>query len=349
MTTLADVPVILRRCIRTGTNLKLTGEPGLGKTSVIGQEVAAIQKTDPEFKLWDIYTPSLSPIDFSVPMPDLNTGKLRMFHNTLLPNAYDDPDQRGVLFLGEFDNADPATNKALQKYINNESMSGLQKPNGVIVVADSNCISHRSGTVQQSLALLSRMRLVNIQVDADVTLKYFADQEVNPYIQAYLSLRREHVSTFDQLLKTKGYEIWANPRAWERLGTSLEDAEANGEKMSHEEIIGDIGEGVGREFIAFMHAAKELVSYQDIAKDPMKAALPEKLSDVYAVVAMLSTVTQPPDMVNVRTYIERFGTEVQVLFLRLLVSSKGAHKSGCTKTKAYTNWFSKPEMRAALL
>lgn len=349
MVTLEHVPAIIRRCIRTGTNLTLTGEPGLGKTSVIGQTVAAVQADDPDFKLWDIYTPSLSPIDFSVPMPDTKTGKLRMFHNDLLPNAFDNPDQRGVVFLGERDNADPATNKALQKYINNEAMSGLKKPKGAIVVSDSNCISHRSGTVQQSLALLSRSRLVHVEVSAEVTLKYFAQIGVNPYVQAYISLRPAHVSTFDQLLKDKGYGIWANPRGWERLGASLDDADAHQEKLSDDEIIGDVGEAVGREFIAFIHAAKELVSYEQIIADPAKAPAPDKLSDVYAIMAMLSAVTRGEDLPQVRKYVGRWGAEVQVLFLKLLAQSKGSHKQSCTSARSWSEWFSMPEIQAALL
>jgi hypothetical protein len=349
MTTLHDVPAIIRRCIRTGTNLTLTGEPGIGKTSIINQVVAQIQAEDKEFQLWDIYTPSLSPIDFSVPMPDTKSGKLKMYHNDLLPNAFVTPDARGILFLGERDNADPATNKALQKYINNENMSGLRKPTGVIVVADSNSVNHRSGTVQQSLALLSRSRLVDVSVDAETTLKHFAQIELNPLVQAYLSLRREHVSTFDQLLKARDYGVWANPRGWERLGRALDDAAAHGETLSHEEIIGDIGEAVGREFIGFMHAAMTLVDYDQIVNSPDTAPLPEKLSDVYAVVAMLSATTQAPDMPSIRKYVERFGPEVQVLYLRLLVSSKGPHMEACVRSRAYTEWFSSPALRQALI
>jgi hypothetical protein len=349
MITLHDVPAIITRCIRTGTNLQLTGVPGLGKTSIIEQTVAKIRVTDPDFWFGAVYTPSLAPTDFMVMMPDMKSDTLKPYRNTLLPNSFETPDLRGILFLGERDNADPATNKALQKYINNEDMGGLRKPAGVIVVSDSNSINHRSGTVQQSLALLSRSRLVEVSIDADVTLKYFAQREVNPFVQAYLSLRREHVCTFDALLKKRGYEIWANPRGWERLALALDDADAHSETLSVEEIIGDIGEAVGREFIAFLYAAKELVNYEQIVNGPATAPLPEKLSDVYAVVAMLSTATQPTDLAPVRQYVERYGVEVQVLFLRLLVNSKGSHKAGCIRTKAYTEWFSRPEMRAALL
>jgi hypothetical protein len=228
------------------------------------------------------------------------------------------------VFLGERDNADPATNKVLQKYINNEDMGGLIKPKGVIVVSDSNELDHRSGAVQQSLALLSRSRMIEVRVDPDVYLKHFNEIGLNPYIQAYLSLRKEHVSTFDEVIKNRKYEVWANPRAWERLAMSMDDAgQGAARPLTHDEIIGDVGEGVGREFIGFLHAARELVSYDDIVKKPKKAAMPDKLSDMYAIVAMLAHSVKPEDFEAVRTYIERFSTEVHVLFLRLLMTHAG--------------------------
>jgi hypothetical protein len=348
MITLKDIPGIVRRAVRTGTNLHLTGEPGLGKTSVIEQTVAVLQQEDPAFGWWCLYTPALSPVDFSVPMPDQASGTLRMYHNDRLPNGYTVPDARGIVFLGERDNADPATNKALQKYINNEDMGGLRKPAGVIVISDSNDIHHRSGAVQQSLALLSRSRVLPVSIDVDCTLHYFAEIGLNPYVQAYLRLRKEHVSTFGQVLKERAYRVWANPRAWERLGNSLDDANAQGETLSDDEIIGDVGEAVGREFVAFMYAATQLVSYGEIVQAPTTTHKPDKLSDTYAIIAMLAISTPPADMAAVRTYVERFGVEVQVLFLRLMVSNKGKHRDENCRTKAYTDWFSKPELRAAL-
>lgn len=348
MTTLRELPAIIRRAVRTGTNIHVTGEPGSGKTSVIEQTVAELQQQDQTFGYWCLYTPSLSPIDFSVPMPDTNTGTLRMYHNDRLPNAFDTPDVKGIVFLGERDNADPATNKALQKYINNEDMGGLQKPKGVIVVSDSNDINHRSGAVQQSLALLSRSRVIPVQLDVECTLKYFADTGVNPFVQAYLSLRKEHVSTFEALLKERAYRVWANPRSWERLGKSMDDADEHGETLSQEEVIGDVGEGVGREFLAFLYAATTLTSYQEIVSSPRTATKPQKLSDVYAVTAMLAMTVKAADMNAVRLYVERFPVEVQVLFLRLLTAGKSKHKMENVCTKAYTEWYCKPDMQAAL-
>ena len=349
MAYLSDIPHIIRRSVKIGANVHLIGDPGIGKTQVIEQTVAQIRLNDPEFMLWTLYTPSLSPVDFSVPMPDVKTGMLRSYHSDRLPNGYTHPDARGIVFLGERDNADPATNKALQKYINNEDMGGLIKPRGVIVVSDSNELSHRSGVVQQSLALLSRSAVIKVIHDPNETLKHFADLGVNLYVQAYCQLRKEHINTFEELIAKREYRVWANPRAWVRLGALLDVADEEQGKLTDDEICGNVSEGVGREFIAFLHAARELVSYEDIAKKPETAFMPDKPSDMYAIVSMLANSVQAKDMPPVRAYIERYGIEIQVLFLRLMTSSKGKHRLACVQTEAYTSWFARPELRDVLL
>lgn len=349
MATLDQVPALLNRAIRTGVNLHLTGEPGIGKTSVIEQCVSKIREVKPDFWFETIYTPSLSPIDFVAMIPDHGTATLRAYKNDKLPNAFDNPDLEGILFLGERDNADPATNKALQKYINNEDMGGLRKPHGVIVVSDSNDISHRSGAVQQSLALLSRSRVVGVEVDPNVTLKYFGESDAHPMVQAYLTLRKEHVSTFDALIKSREYKVWANPRAWIRVSDGLKDCDVTGETLTHEEIIGDVGEGVGREFAAFLHAACNLVSYAEIVRSPTTATKPENLSDVYAIIAMLSASVDSRDMDAVKKYVCRWNLEVQILFLRLLTFSKGNHAKAASQTQAYRDWLAVKEITTALL
>jgi hypothetical protein len=349
MTSIQKIPAIISRAVRTGTNLHLTGNPGIGKTMIIEQAVRDIQKGDADFKLWNIYTPSMSPLDFMAVVPDFENGTLKNFHNTLLPNRYDDPNIRGILFLGERDNADPATNKALQKYINNEDMGGLMKPKGVIIISDSNSLKHKSGVVQQSLALLSRSRHVEVEVCVDGFLSHLADIGASQYVQAYLSIAKHHVDNFAKHLETRTYGVWANPRAWVRLSDGLLDMEATEEAMTDAEIIGDIGEPVGKEFIGFLRAARTLVNYEDIITDPETAFIPEQMSDVYAVIAMLATSTKAKDLKQVRAYVERYGVEVQVLYHKLLASG-GSERDAIARTPEYRAWFREnPELTAAIL
>jgi hypothetical protein len=349
MTTLHEVPAIIKRAVRTGTNVHLTGDPAIGKTQMIEATVAEIQEKEPGFNMWTLYTPSLSPLDFTAVVPNKDTGTLQSYHNDRLPNRFVDPDMRGVIFLGERDNADPATNKALQKYINNEDMGGLQKPAGVVVISDSNSMSHRSGVMQQSLALLSRSRCIEVTCSPSEFLKYLIEIEANVFVQAYLSIRKEHVNTFDTVIKNSIYGAWASPRSWERVSWAMTDADKHKEVVSLDEYIGDLGEAVGREFFAFLVVAKELISYEDIINDPKTASMPEKASDTYAVIAMLAASVTDKEFSKVRTYVERFGMELQILFLRLLASnSQSSRVVDCSRTATYRDWFKNEEMTKAI-
>jgi hypothetical protein len=348
MTTLHEVPALIKRAIRTGNNIHLTGDPAIGKTQIIEATVRDIQTTESDFNMWVLYTPSLSPLDFTAVVPNNDTSTLTSYHNDRLPNRFDNPDMRGVIFLGERDNADPATNKALQKYINNEDMGGLQKPAGVIVISDSNSMNHRSGVQQQSLALLSRSRCIEVTCSPNEYLKFLMESEANVFVQAYLSIRKEHVNTFDTVLKNHIYGPWASPRAWERVSNSMNDCDLHKETLTLDEMIGDLGEAVGREFFAFLFAAKELTSYEDIVKDPEGAVMPEKASDTYAVIAMVAATVSDKDFAAVRTYIERYGMELQILFHRLLASSRSERVIKCSKTPSYRDWFKNEEMTRAI-
>ncbi len=350
MTTIQKIPAIIKRAVRTGTNVHLIGHPGIGKTQIIEQTVRDIQTDDPNFKLFVVYTPAMSPLDFVAVVPDMVEKTLDHFHNSSLPNRYVTPDMKGILFLGERDNADPATNKALLKYTNNEDMGGLQKPEGVIVVSDSNCIGHKSGVNQQPLSLVSRSRNLNVECDPDEFLKHLSAIGGHPTVQAYLLLRREHVDTFAKTLESRHYGSWANPRAWVRLSNALIDADSMSEEFTEEEIIGDIGEAVGREFIGFMTATRTLVSMDKILKSPAKAKKPEKMADVYAVIAMVASNSKPDNMDPIIEYVKRFDLEVHVLYLRLLSSNKTVNRHEIANTKAYKTWLmGAPELTNAIL
>lgn len=345
MTSINMMPAIIKRAVRTQVNVHFTGNPGIGKTSIIEQTVEEIRKKDKEFKLWCMYTPAMTPLDFSAVVPNIKEKSLNTMHNDRLPNAYDDPEQRGILFLGESWNADQDTNKCLQKYVNNEDMGGLRKPLGVIVVSDSNDIGHKSGVVNQSLALLSRSRLISVHCDKSSTLKHFEARSVDSSIMAFLTARPELIDNFERILESRTHSTWANPRSWMRLSTSLKDAEDCKETLTEEEIIGDVGESAGREFIAFRYAMRNLVRYEDIVDDPKEAEVPEKISDKYAVMAMLAESAKFKDFGKVSVYVDRYDQELQVLYMKLIHKSRNPDTHKITNSRDFIEWIkTKPEL-----
>ncbi|TXH10854.1 MAG: hypothetical protein E6R04_04120 [Spirochaetes bacterium] len=345
MTSLSEMKNIIKRAVRTGTNVHFSGNPGIGKTSIIEQTVQDIQQKDKDFKLWILYTPAMSPLDFTAVVPDLKTRQLLTMYNTRLPNAFDCPDQRGIVFLGEFWNADQDTNKCLQKYLNNEDMGGFMKPKNVIVISDSNDIAHHSGVVSQSLALLSRSRSVTVFCDVKTTMPHFEDIGVVSSVVSFLTARPDLIDNFEQLLSTNTRTQWANPRSWVRLSNAIKDAEAHDEELTEDEIIGDIGEAVGREFIGFVRAMKTLVKYTDIVANPEQAEIPGAVSDRYAVMAMLAESVQFKEATSVFSYVDRYDQELQVLFMRLLYKGRNPDMKKITESEKFVGWIkSKPEL-----
>jgi hypothetical protein len=147
------------------------------------------------------------------------------------------------------------------------------------------------------------------------------------------------VDSFAKHMESRTYGVWANPRSWERLSTAMIDADAHGEELTIDEVIGDIGEAVGKEFLAFLKVAKTLISYEDIIKKPSTCLIPDVLSDTYAVIAMLATSTKVKNLTSIRTYTERFPVEIQVLYHMLLANSEAGKRGEVARSKEYAKWF----------
>jgi hypothetical protein len=147
-----------------------------------------------------------------------------------------DPDAKGIVFLGEFPNADPATAKLLQKYVNGEDMSGvLRKPDGVMVVADGNRLEDKSSVQQQGRALISRFEQHEVYADAQDNMD-FASARLAPHGADVLQgtsgpdrqlrrgvrdlagpTRHQRSNVQDQMSEEGKLGIWANMRSWERI------------------------------------------------------------------------------------------------------------------------------------
>ena len=48
--TLHELPPVVARCVRTGTNLHVTGEPGIGKTRMLEQVAAALKAQEADVR-----------------------------------------------------------------------------------------------------------------------------------------------------------------------------------------------------------------------------------------------------------------------------------------------------------
>ena len=360
---------VLVRNYLAGVNTFVRGKPAIGKTQTINAFVEQIRKKIPDFKCWTFYAPTMSPMDIQASAPNYETHKLELFNNSALPNAYDTPDAKGVVFLGELPNADPATSKLLQKYINGEDMSGvLRKPDGVHIIADGNRIEDKSGVQQQGRAFMSRMEQLEVFVEAQDNLDYAAKCGWHPTVQLFFKDNLALIDNYDEVFETSAAAaqrsaaakqangnnaqaeegklgIWANMRAWERISKKEYIADELGVSVTLAEVAGNVGAGVAAAYEAHKKVIGALPAFEKVMASPDKAPLPKRLDEVYQMAVIIALKCTEAQLKAVKVYAERMPLELQAVVLRTLSTRKGF---SIATTPEFKDWISNAELTSLI-
>ncbi len=358
---LKELPPVLVRNYLAGVNTFVRGKPAIGKTCTINAFVASMQKRIPDFKIWNFYAPTMSPMDIQASAPDYETHLLAMYNNAALPNAYTDPDVKGVVFFGELPNTDPATSKLLQKYINGECMSGvLRKPDGVMVIADGNRIEDKSSVQQQGRAFMSRFEQLEAYTEATDNVEFAAKNGWHPFIQTFFKDNPALIDNYDEVFETtsaarqRGQDakrtnggdqmseegklgIWANMRSWERMSRKEFAADELKSPVTLVEAAGNLGVGVGAAYEAHKRIMNSLTSFDEIMKHPKDCVLPTAMDDQYSLCMLTALRCTEEQMDKVKIFGERMAHELQAVILRTLATRKNFNLSA---QPAYMLWIS---------
>jgi hypothetical protein len=366
---LKELPPILVRNYMSGTNTFIRSKPALGKTKSIESFITTMQKRIDGFKGWMFYAPTMSPMDIQASAPNDETGTLKLYNNEALPNHYNDPDAKGVLFIDELPNADPATVKLLQKYVNGEDMSGvLRKPVGVMVVAAGNRIEDKSSVQQQGRAFLSRFEQLEAYSDAQDNIDYAAKQAWHPNVQTFFKDHPASIDNYDEVFETRSSAgnrgqqaqqangqdklseegklgIWANMRSWERISRKEYAADELASPVSLAEAVGNLGSGVGAAYEAHKKMLNQLVSFDAIMHDPQGVDLPTQMDQQYALSMVVALKCSEDQMPAVKQFGERLPLELQAAILRNLSVRKNF---ALATAQGYTDWITNPKLSKLL-
>lgn len=361
---LREMQAILVRNYLARVNTFFRGKPALGKTETIEAYVRQMQSRVVGFRGWYFYAPTMSPMDIQASAPDKETGRLRLYNNEALPNAYTEPDAVGVVFFGELPNADPATAKLLQKYVNGEDMSGvLRKPEGVMVIADGNRIEDKSGVQQQGRAFLSRFEQHEVYSDATDNIEYAAKHSWHPMVQTFFDQNAALIDNYDEVFQTSGnvaqatpgsrdkmseegkLGVWANMRSWQRISRKEYAADELGSPVTLGECIGNLGSGVGAAYDAHKQVINSLASFDQIMADPRGIAVPAKMDEQYALAKIVALRCREDQMPAVHAFGARLPLEMQAVILRQMSARKNFTMGA---NDAYVNWITNPALNKLL-
>lgn len=310
------------RVMRAGLVAFMRGSPGIGK-SAIARSLAE----EFNLKLIDHRMSTSAPEDLSG-LPHFNErgeavfapfAELFPLENTPLPDGKDG----WLLFLDEFTSAHKDVQAAGYKLVL-DKMTGQHKlhPNVAIVCAGNKetdrAIVNKLGTAMQS-------RLVTLELDIsfDEWLTEVAlPQKYDSRIVAFLSMYPAKL--FDFKPDHEG-NTFCCPRTWEFM-----DRLVNGEEVTDMDAPlfgGTITNSVGVEFITFCALYKQLVTINEIIKDPKTALIPADNALKWATISHLFEKTDKDNIDDVVDYILRYSSTFQVLFFRGLLIRKPDLKS----------------------
>lgn len=347
---LKEVPRALVVAYAAGVNVWMWGPPSIGKTTTTEEFGRIMQQRVEGFENHYLYVPSCGPTDIQAAMPNPETKQLEFFNNASLPNRYTNPKMKGVLHLGELANGDPTTVKLLQKYVNNEDMNGvLRKPEGLMVLADSNRLEHKAGGSQQFRAFLRRFTHVDVYNEAQDNIDYAAVHDWHPNVQVYMKEFPQYIDNYEEVFNappgastSKASEegkrgVWSHMGGLEALSRMETSAGEMSGVVPPALILGTLGSGPGSHYIATREMMARLKSVDEVCADPKGVALPDSVSERYAqclILAMRCTVEQ---IDPAYTYAKRVQEDLQVMMILRIIRRPNFNFK---KSKAYTAWIS---------
>jgi hypothetical protein len=361
-----QLPRAIALSYQAGTNLLLTSKPATGKSETTFKTAQTMAERIEGFGYWPFDVGTANPNDVAAYMPNMETGKLQVFANSVLPNAYDNPDTKGIVFIDEVMNGDPATVKVFQKYINGEDISGkLRKPVGVIIIAASNRMMDKAGAMQQSRAFMSRIEQLEIYSDAGHNLHFMDDDSWWPVLRKFLEKFPDLIDNYETVFNVdedkkkrttdevaeQGEEgkrgVWANMRSWKRISKLEYAAQLLHIPLDACRITSNVGKAVGTQYNTYRAMFDKIASVEEILKDPKGVEIPKKIDELFVMVCMLSQLVKATEMKPAATFVDRLQGDMRALAIRRMVkrSQKNRAEFDIGATKEYHAWMKDPSIQ----
>jgi hypothetical protein len=297
--------------------------PGLGKSSM-AQAIA----NKYEWLLIDIRLAQYDPSDLNG-FPDIDRveglAKYVPFdtfptENTVLPiNPLTGRPYKGwLLFLDELTHAAPAVQKASYKLILDKMVGPKKLHHLVVMMAAGNLITDNSFVEPMAPTLQSRLTHIKVHVDHKIFLEWGYDNDLDYRINAFIHYKPANLMKYDPYHTDMTF---ACPRTWEFTNRMISDIP----KITREHrmlIAGCISLGMAAEFVAFNQIFAEIITIEDIKRDPTGVALPTKPGVIYALTGSISENIDASNADQVMIFLSRLAGEFQMITMQSVVRRK---------------------------
>lgn len=330
---------------RAGHALEIVSGPGVGKSSVMEQGAAAMSKlTGKPFGIVTQILSQMDPVDIKgmgVPMKDPENPKkvdVRFTAPSIFPAEWNvevyvegelDPDYKGIpdqgiLFLDEFGQSGPETQKVAAQLLLSKRIAEYKLPKGWVVWCASNRLSDKSGVNKRLSFVQNRVMTVEIKPDYLAWEEWAHKAAVHPLA---VTFAKKHPSKVfrDSVPAEPG--PYCTPRSLVLCTQMLEAmrTEAHGDmrlpddEVALEVMSGWLGEGTAIDFATHVRLANDLPEMDQVAKKPKETKIPERPDARFVMASMLAHHAKPETVGAFITYLQRMDVEMQVLFVNAVI------------------------------
>jgi hypothetical protein len=266
----------LAASLAVGSNLAIFGRRGIGKTSIIEQEIKKAGMVEAYINLSVLERPDLGGY------PKLfNNDDRKKFVEYMLPIFFApmiEGDKPVVALLDEVDKADHSLQAPLLELTQRHTINGLALPNLRSVVMTGNLLTE--GSQRPIQPLLDRTEKYRLEANIKAFLAWAAvSKAIHPSITTYLTDHPQHLVGPEDNTDNYGDP---SPRSWTNASALLFEGEERnwGTDLLSEKVCGCVGKQVGINYLVYFEYYKELLPMVDylFAGDDMSSAF-KKLKD----------------------------------------------------------------------
>ena len=302
-------------CFFAGITPMVWGPPGVGKSEIIKQIAEELN-----LLLIDIRLTTCDITDLNG-FPD-NSGKKASYKvfdtfpivGDELPvrengEAYDG----WLIFLDELPSVSPAMQASAYKLILDRMVGQHSLHKRCVLAAAGNDIHHGAISSGMGTAAGTRMCHINLEPSLEEWVKYATKQGIDHRIISFLQYKPDLLHNFSKHTDDKTHP---NPRTWFHVSRLIK----NHPKLDHSYhlplVAGNIAPAAAGQFITYAEIYKDLVTFEEIVKDPSGCKLPQEAANTFAVTGVIIDNISKKTLKEVITYTRRLSFEFQVIVMR---------------------------------
>ena len=237
--------------------IMLIGAPGLGKTAIMSQIAAEL----------DIgyvgYTITHHTRQSAIGLPMIETREFggaeypitRYTMSEIVASVYEAMEEQGhregILFIDEVNCVSETLSAAMLDLLQNKKFGPHKIPEGWVLVAAGNPPEFNSSAREFDIATLDRIRVIDVEPDTDVWMRYAMSAGVHDAITYYLQVKPQNLLRIES---TPDGPMFVTPRGWEDLSMVLKE---------HERLGLDTDVGLVSQYVRFPEIAAEFKRYMD--------------------------------------------------------------------------------------